>query len=119
MRILFADDNPDTRDLFQIVFSLSGHNTLMASDGAQAVRWAQTQEFDIAVLDLEMPIMDGLAALRCIRQMPRQPPLPVVIFTGYQDDETRNSAQASGANLILYKPLMPLAMLQQLEKLVA
>lgn len=118
MRILFADDNSDTRDMFHLMFAISGHEVRMATNGAEALEWAQKESFDITILDVEMPILSGLEALQALRE--KSPPVsfPIVMFTAYQDKKTEEVAQQYGATEIIYKPILPVAFIQQIEAIV-
>ena len=117
MHILFVDDQSTQRNLFQLAFNLQGHTVRLAANGNEAVAAVQAQAFDIIVLDIEMPDGDGLTATRQIRQVLQGQPVPIVLFTGYDYNET--AALAVGANLLLHKPILPQQMLEHLTQLVA
>jgi CheY-like chemotaxis protein len=119
MRILFADDNDDTRTMFRLVFEISGHVVRMAANGSEAVEWAQKEDFDISILDVEMPILSGLEALKILREKIPPVSFPIVIFTAYRDKEIEQTAELYGAKEIIYKPILPMAMVQQIEALVS
>ena len=70
MRILFVDDAPDTRCLFDMAFKIEGHSTRLAADGAEAVQAVEEELFDAIVMDIEMPRMNGWVATDHIRHIP-------------------------------------------------
>lgn len=117
MRILFADDAVDTRELFSLVFQMEGIQTHMASDGAEALATVQgsAEPFDAIVLDIEMPHMNGWQALKAIRQLPQGQHVPIVMFTGY-GHETKARALEEGANCLVHKPLLPQEMIRVLHQ---
>jgi CheY-like chemotaxis protein len=118
MRILFADDNADTRNMFRLVFEISGHMVRTAANGCEAVEWVKKEDFDVSILDVEMPVLNGLEALKMIRE--KIPPIsfPIVMFTAYRDKEIEQMAQQYGAKEIIYKPILPMTMVKQIEALV-
>lgn len=117
MRILFADDAKDTRDLFTLVFAIEGFHTQTACNGAEAlVAVLKSKEpFDVIVLDIEMPEMDGWQALKAIRSLPKAQHMPIIMFTGY-GNEVRARALQEGAQRIVHKPMLPKEMVRVLHE---
>ena len=72
-RILVADDDVDIRELVEFKLSTLGHDVVAVSDGAAAIDACQAQRPDLAVLDVMMPGVSGLDAIRAIRADPRWP----------------------------------------------
>lgn len=102
-RVLIADDVPDLRNLLQLLLELEGDFEVVgqARDGAEAVRLAVETAPDLVVLDLSMPVMDGLQALRELRR--RAPTSKVVIFSGFDNSSLDPSVLAGGADGYLEK----------------
>lgn len=130
MHILLVDDTKDTRDLYRMIFDLAGFRTFEAADGAQAVQAVQAVQhaidpFDIIVLDVEMPLMNGWQALSSIRQMPSGQKLPIVMWTAYgeyggnADPELAARAAQAGADRLLHKPMLPSKLVRILREVVA
>ena len=101
MRILLADDDPVIRKLLCEVLTDDGHKVSVAADGAQAVREAQKEEFDLFFSDVHMPVLNGLETLRVMRSL--HPHLPVVMMDSYPD-QLVNQAQKEGALTCIHKP---------------
>ena len=120
MRILFVDDLKDARDLFRIAFSMQGHAVELAANGLEAVSAVQNGEpFDVVVMDVEMPEMNGWDAVRAIRALPGHSDLPIVMFTAYGNGVTLKLARDVGANDVLHKPLSPYELLARVQQLAA
>lgn len=117
MKILFVDDLPDTRDVFRLAFGIQGHTTHLAANGREAVDAVRDQTFDAIIMDVEMPEMNGFDAVKNIRTLPNGATVPIIMFTAYGDNEAREQADASGANLLLHKPILPQELLSRLAKL--
>jgi CheY-like chemotaxis protein len=83
LRILVVDDNADAADIVSALLEFAGHQTATAANGLEAIRRAQAQHYDVVVLDLGMPIMDGFEAAVVLGKMR---PAPVLIALSAWDD---------------------------------
>ena len=72
-QILVVDDNPEIREILQILLSAEGFSFQQASDGISALQWVQTQDFDLIILDVMMPGPDGYQTCRAFEH-PAMPP---------------------------------------------
>lgn len=118
MRILFVDDLRDARELFRIAFSMQGHTVQLSANGLEAVAAVEQEEFDVIVMDVEMPEMNGWDAVRTIRAMPQGKQVPIVMFTAYGNGVTLKLAQDVGANGVLHKPLSPQELISRVTQMV-
>lgn len=107
MRILVAEDDPDIRQLLELV--LGSHELSVAGNGQQAIAMidAASQPFDVALLDVMMPRVDGLAVLRHIRASDAMADIPVICLTAKAGDEARLEGFRAGADAYLTKPFSP------------
>ncbi len=102
-RLLIVDDEPDTCANLQDIFSDLGYATDVASDGPSALELVKSKHFDVALLDLKMPGMDGLELYRKIRELSSG--TVALIVTAYAASETAKAAIDAGAWRILPKPV--------------
>ena len=100
--VLVVDDNESIREVLAIVLSGSGYRCESAKNGVEAMQRVRQARFDAVVTDLEMPEMDGIALTRELRQQFSS--LPVMVMTGYSDDDHRETAFRAGAREFLSKP---------------
>jgi len=100
--LLVADDDPVARDLLVEVLERDGYRVRGAAGGVECVRLAAQEPFDLALVDLRMPDVDGLKVLRQLAAL--QPPVPVVILTAFATIDTAIEAIRSGAYDYLSKP---------------
>ena len=102
-RILVVDDDPDVLSLLSDFLVLNGCEVSKGLNGKQALKIAENHEIEIAILDIGLPDMDGIALIEEIRK--RQPFCGIVMLTGRQDVETVVEAMRRGANDFLPKPV--------------
>jgi CheY-like chemotaxis protein len=119
LRLLIVDDNPTNRRILTLQTSRWGMITRAASSGSQALEWIRAGEtFDIAILDMQMPGMDGLMLAREIRNFPGTTVLPLVLLTsmGVRADNPAfaNAAFAS----CLTKPIKPAQLQEALVRVI-
>ncbi|MDX8121931.1 PAS domain S-box protein [Janthinobacterium sp. GMG2] len=108
LRILAADDVPQNVELLLISLGAAGHQVIAASDGESAVREFSKGSFDVVLMDVQMPRMDGLEATRLIRVYEREQGLkatPIIALTASVLEQDRRAAQTAGMNGFASKPL--------------
>ncbi len=106
MCILVAEDIADTRYLMKLLLEGKGHAVLEAANGREAVECALSEHPDLILMDLSMPIMDGLAATRCIRENSETADIPIVALSSHMHDPLwRDRAMSCGCNQCYAKPL--------------
>ena len=118
MHILMADDTLDTLLMYRLAFTLAGHEVQLAHDGAEALGIAKTQTFDVILIDIEMPRMNGWEVTAAIRQLPDHQRVPIVLFTSYYDADHEGRSKQAGANRVVEKPVMPNALLEIMKRLI-
>ncbi|HYD27262.1 ATP-binding protein [Brevundimonas sp.] len=115
LRVLLADDHPTNQRVVQIILGSQGAEVLTVDDGAEAVAAFETGEFDIVLMDMQMPVMDGLAATRAIRAHERTRPgrrrTPVVMLSANAMAHHREGAIDAGADMHLAKPVTAASLL--------
>ncbi len=105
-RVLLAEDNPVNQEVAQALLRGVGLVVDQADDGAVAVELARTGRFDLVLMDMQMPVLDGLAATRALRAL-LGPALPIVAMTANAFSEDRAACLAAGMNDHLAKPVDP------------
>lgn len=116
LKVLVAEDHPVNRLYLEAVLDKLGHQAVFTEDGEEAVRAAQEQDFDIVLMDLHMPVMDGFAAARAIRALPLpRGAMPIVALTADAFQDSQEQARLAGMDEMITKP----AHLPQLRELLA
>jgi CheY-like chemotaxis protein len=111
LRVLFVDDNVDAAEMSAEALGLLGHEAQAAHSGAEALALAERATFDVAVVDIGLPDMDGYQLGRLLKQ--RYPAMSVIALTGYAQAEHRERSRKAGFAGHLVKPI-ELAVLAQM-----
>ena len=115
---LIVDDSEDTIRMLEQLLKLSGANVVSATNGADALRLASQNEFDIILSDISMPGMDGFEFLQRLRQINGRQHVPVVAITGFGRSDDIERAHTAGFYSHLTKPLNIQSLAEVLEQLV-
>jgi two-component system, OmpR family, response regulator MtrA len=117
-RILVADDDVDIRELVEFKLSTLGHDVVAVSDGAAAIDACQAERPDLAVLDVMMPGVSGLDAIRAIRADPGLSDLPVILLTARAQESDVETGFDSGADDYITKPFSPRELASRVQALL-
>jgi PAS domain S-box-containing protein len=107
MRVLVAEDHPLSRKILQEMLEDLGCEVDCASGGAEAIEHVRTRSYDLILLDIQMPGMDGVAAARAIRALPAHSDTPIVAMTAGAHAEDRQRCLDAGMNGYIGKALTP------------
>jgi PAS domain S-box-containing protein len=118
-RILLVEDNKMNQELARDFLERAGMVVTIANNGREGVEWVERMRFDLVLMDLQMPEMDGFEAVRRIRALPDGANLPVVAMTAAALLEDRQATAAAGMNDHVAKPIVPTDLLTTLLKWVA
>lgn len=106
-RILLVEDNSINREVAQELLRAAGLRVDLAADGRQALEMLEEQAYALVLMDMQMPVMDGLQATREIRRQARWAELPIVAMTANAFGEDRRQCLAAGMNDHVGKPVVP------------
>ena len=123
VRILVAEDNPTNQEIMEALFEDTGVQLTIVSNGKQAldalrVGAQRGERFDLVLMDVQMPVMDGYEATRIIRTMPELEGLPIVAITAHAMHEDKMRALSAGIARYLSKPLSRAALFGTLRALL-
>jgi two-component system, cell cycle response regulator DivK len=104
-RILIAEDLDENRIALKLMLKLAGFEPLEASDGEQALEMVRKEKPDLVLMDISLPLLDGLQATRKLRADTGLEQLPIIIVSAYDNPETRDEARASGGTDYISKPI--------------
>ncbi|MEN5051630.1 MULTISPECIES: response regulator [Brevundimonas] len=105
MKVLVVEDHPVNRMILEAWMGSTGRRTTTAENGQEAVDIARHQAFDLIIMDVNMPIMDGLTATRLIREGGVNAETPIVVLSASARNEDHEAGMAAGADAYLNKPI--------------
>ena len=114
LRILLAEDHPTNQRVVKMILDASGHELVIVDNGREAVDWLRRESFDVVLMDMQMPELDGLSATRALRALERdgeRPRTPVIMLTANALEEHVQAGRAAGADRHLSKPIRADALL--------
>jgi signal transduction histidine kinase/CheY-like chemotaxis protein len=117
--ILLADDSSDNLFLIQSYLKHSGYQLDMAETGKVAFEMYQARRYDLVLMDVQMPVMDGHTATRMIRDWEKQsnlPPIPIIALTAHAYQEEMQKSLAAGCSDHLTKPIKKNTLLNAIQK---
>lgn len=115
-RLLIADDLVDSADSLALLMRHAGHEVEIAYDGEEALRVAESQRPDAALLDIEMPKLSGFDVCRRIREQPWGRQMVLIAVTGWGEEEVRARVTEAGFDHQLVKPIDPQQLARLLER---
>lgn len=103
--VLLVEDTEDNRCMMRRLLEMSGYHVIEATNGVEAVRVAEREMPDVILMDLSLPIVDGLAATRRIRQVQELKNIPIIAVSAHDTADFHSEALASGCDAYLTKPI--------------
>jgi CheY-like chemotaxis protein len=118
LRILFVEDMPDSQKVGLRLFQAHGHRAKLATNGREAVAMFATDAFDLVVMDLQMPEMDGWQAAREIRRREgSNGRVPIIAVSAYSLQSDRGQFEAAGIDAFVAKPIDNSRLMMTIEAL--
>jgi diguanylate cyclase (GGDEF)-like protein/PAS domain S-box-containing protein len=117
-RVLIVDDDVSMRSLVKTLLANCGYELMEATSGEQALQYIKEQPFDVILLDISLPAMDGIEVCTRLRSDPRNHHLAIIMLTATTDVEHINRAFAAGATDYVTKPIHPLGLTARVQAAV-
>lgn len=117
-RILIIDDSPIVRNLHSVMLKSAGYHTVDAENGFDALEKAMRSDFDLMIVDINMPKMDGFEFCREIRTHDKYKETPLLIVSTESEAEDKMKGFKAGANLYLIKPVKPEVLIENVNLLL-
>ena len=112
--VLLVEDTEDNRFMMRRLLEMSGYRVVEAINGEEAVKLARAEKPQLILMDLSLPVIDGLAATRLIRKVPALEATPIIAVSAHDTSDFKDEAVAAGCNGYVTKPID----FSQLEQLI-
>jgi CheY-like chemotaxis protein len=119
LKVLLAEDHPTNRRVVQLILESAGVDLTCVENGALAIEAWERGEFDLVLMDMQMPVMDGLTAMREIRRREaglRRPPVQIFALTANAMPDHARASEAAGADGHLTKPIVAESLLRAVDE---
>ncbi|RMF15750.1 MAG: response regulator [Alphaproteobacteria bacterium] len=117
-KILLADDNAINREVIRAMLHTLDVRLITVTNGREAVEAVQEDDFDLILMDIRMPVMDGLEAIRRIRSLERGRQVPIIALTANASPEDETAARTAGADSYVAKPIDVARLLELIDRLL-
>ena len=105
--ILLVEDYDDAREMYAEMFKFAGHRVATACNGQEALDWASSERFDLIVMDMALPKVDGVTVIKTLRSRPETRSTPIIALSATVGEHMRKAALEAGADLFCVKPCSP------------
>src|SRR5919205_588153 len=113
--VLLVEDTEDNRFMMRRLLEMAGYRVVEATNGDEAVKVARTESPRLILMDLSLPVIDGLAATRLIRKLPDLQQTPIIAVSAHDTSDFQSEAIQAGCNTYVTKPID----FNELEQLIA
>ena len=103
--VLLVEDTEDNRFMMRRLLEMAGYGVVEATNGEEAVRLAQSERPELILMDLSLPVIDGLAATRAIRKLDGLSQTPIVAVSAHDTSDFQAEALAAGCDSYITKPI--------------
>ena len=117
--ILLVEDTEDNRQMMKKLLEMSGYLVLEATNGEEAVQVTSAKSPELILMDLSLPVIDGLAATRLIRNLPNGNDLPIIAVSAHDTADFHADALAAGCDAYITKPINYPELEEIVERLMA
>jgi two-component system, cell cycle response regulator DivK len=115
LKVLLVEDTEDNRFMMRRLLEMTGYRVIEAMNGEEAVKLAQAESPNLILMDLSLPVIDGLAATRLIRKLPNFESTPIIAVSAHDTSDFQSEAILAGCNTYVTKPID----FNELEQLIA
>jgi CheY-like chemotaxis protein len=115
LTVLLVEDTEDNRFMMRRLLEMTGYRVVEAMNGEEAVKLAKAESPQLILMDLSLPVIDGLAATRLIRKLPKFESIPIIAVSAHDTSDFQSEAIQAGCNSYVTKPID----FNELEELIA
>jgi len=105
LTVLLVEDTEDNRYMMRRLLEMTGYRVVEAMNGEEAVKMAASESPQLILMDLSLPVIDGLAATRLIRKLPQLESTPIIAVSAHDTSDFQSEAMDAGCNSYVTKPI--------------
>jgi CheY-like chemotaxis protein len=105
LTVLLVEDTEDNRFMMRRLLEMTGYRVVEAMNGEEAVKLAERETPQLILMDLSLPVLDGLAATRLIRKLPQLALTPIIAVSAHDTSDFQSEAIRAGCNSYVTKPI--------------
>lgn len=116
--VLLVEDYDDSRDMYVEMFTFAGYRVVAAKDGQEGLDRASADQFDVIIMDLALPRVDGITVVKTLRSRPATKSTPIIVLSATVGEAIRTAALGAGANMFCAKPCSPDDLESEVRRLI-
>ena len=116
--ILAVDDSSGVRKMVKFALKTKGHDVVTAVDGQEGLEKLMEGDYELIILDINMPRLDGFGLLDKLKKIPEKADIPILMLTTEGQEEDKDKALRMGANTYMVKPFKPTELISTVEKML-
>jgi two-component system, chemotaxis family, chemotaxis protein CheY len=117
-KVLIVDDSSTMRQMLGLTLRKAGFEVIEGSNGQEGLQRLEGEQVALVITDLNMPVMDGIALVQAIRQLPNYRFIPILLLTTEIGDDKKQAARAAGATGWMAKPFQPESLLRVIARVL-
>jgi two-component system chemotaxis response regulator CheY len=117
-KVLIVDDSSTMRQMLGLTLRKAGFEVIEGSNGQEGLQRLEGEQVGLVITDLNMPVMDGIALVQAIRQLPNYRFIPILLLTTEIGDDKKQAARAAGATGWMAKPFQPESLLRVIARVL-
>jgi two-component system chemotaxis response regulator CheY len=117
-KVLIVDDSSTMRQMLGLILRKAGFEVIEGSNGQEGLRQLEGEQVALVITDFNMPVMDGIALVKAIRQLPSHRFIPILLLTTETGDDKKQAARAAGATGWMAKPFQPENLLRVIARVL-
>lgn len=116
--ILTVDDSSGVRKMVKFALKTKGHDVVTAVDGREGLEKLMERDYELIILDINMPRLDGFGLLDKLKRIPEKADIPILMLTTEGQEEDKDKALGMGANTYMVKPFKPTELISTVERML-
>jgi CheY-like chemotaxis protein len=119
MKVLYVEDHPAQSDIIKQILEFAEYEVILANSGEQGIEKAREEQPDLILMDLRMPGMGGIEAVKRLKSDPAVSHIPIIVISAWTSHANRDEAIQAGAAKFMAKPVDTMRLIEHINKLTS